>query len=81
MAAAEAGMEVLAGPGGERTRVGYDAQRQAVFIDRTRSGVSPDDAAFAGRRHAAATPPSAKGPLRFQVFVDAARSKSWPTTA
>ena len=71
IAALEAGVEVLASPSGERTRVGYDARRQAVFIDRTRSGTLPDDPTFAGRRHASATAPSAGQPLRFQVFIDA----------
>jgi fructan beta-fructosidase len=67
----EAGLEVLAAADGGCTRLGYNAKRQAVFIDRTHSGVLPDDTTFAGRRHVSVTPPSPGKPLNFQVFIDA----------
>ena len=66
----QAGIDVCVGPG-QATRIGYDAARQAVFIDRTHSGFTPDHAQFPGRRHAPATPPSKLRPLHLRVIVDA----------
>ncbi|MBL0087899.1 MAG: glycoside hydrolase family 32 protein [Ideonella sp.] len=71
LSAGEAGLEVLCGEG-QATRVGYDAEAQAVFIDRSRSGTVPEgDAHFAGRRLAPVRPPSPDRPLDLQLFVDA----------
>jgi sucrose-6-phosphate hydrolase SacC (GH32 family) len=69
--AGEAGLAVLCGDG-QRTLVGYDADRGTVFIDRRLSGTVPEgDALFAGRRQAPVSPPAPGRPLHMQVWVDA----------
>ncbi len=77
----EAGLCVLFGDEGcavafdadtsERLRVGYDATRQAVFVDRSRSGFLPaGDALYPQRRWAAGTALVAGQPLRLRVLMD-----------
>ncbi len=55
--------------GGEFTEIGIDHVRGLIWIDRSRSGLAPDAAAWAGRRQQAWA--GARGPLRLQVLVDA----------
>ncbi|HZG85828.1 glycoside hydrolase family 32 protein [Paenibacillus sp.] len=65
--AEELGLVVRAG-GDERTVIGYDAVRQSLFIDRTRSGASAFHDAFACRHEAACR--AENGRLRLRVFAD-----------
>ena len=60
------------GAGAQATRVGYDARRGTVFVDRSRAGFAPPgDPLFAGRREAPCPVPAPGAPLRLRVFVDA----------
>ncbi len=68
--AAQAGVKVHTGAGGEQTVVGYDRARGEVFIDRRRAGDAAFDPAFAAR-HAVALPLRA-GAVRLRILVDTA---------
>jgi levanase len=55
----------------EQTRVGYDAVRRTVFVDRSRSGFCPPGDALFGQRHeVGVSAPGADRPLRLRVLVD-----------
>jgi fructan beta-fructosidase len=70
-ASGECGLRVRAGADGEHTRVGYDAVRGTVFVDRSRSGfLPPGDALYGQRREAACAAPTREQPLRLRVLVD-----------
>ena len=57
--------------GTTRLRLGYDAQRQAVFVDRGLSGFAPEsDALYVQRRWAPGTALAASGQLRLRVLLD-----------
>ncbi len=59
------------GVAGAATRVGYDADRGTVFIDRSRAGFNPPgDALFPQRREAPVPPPLPGRPLRLRVLLD-----------
>lgn len=62
------GLVVHAGAGSTGTRIGWDAARGEVFIDRAASGFLPPDDPLYGRRHAGPWP--VDGPLRLRVLVD-----------
>jgi sucrose-6-phosphate hydrolase SacC (GH32 family) len=77
----EAGLCVLFGDEGcalafdadtsQRLRLGYDATRQAVFVDRSRSGFVPQgDVLYAQRRWAEGTALAAGQALRLRVLID-----------
>lgn len=66
--AQEFGLKVCVG-GQQETLVGYDAAKQQLFVDRTRSGDSSFHSAFAGR-HSGPLEPDADGHIRMHVFVD-----------
>lgn len=66
--ASSAGLVVHAGPG-EGTRVGVDAARGVLFVDRAGSGWLPAGDALYVQRHEAALP-TTPGPLRLRVLVD-----------
>jgi sucrose-6-phosphate hydrolase SacC (GH32 family) len=69
--AAQCGLMVHAGEG-HCTRVGWDAARHAVFIDRGHSGFVPEeDALYAQRRWVPCPPPTRERPLVLRVLVDA----------
>ncbi|MDE3009374.1 MAG: glycoside hydrolase family 32 protein [Pseudomonadota bacterium] len=53
----------------ERTVVGYDAVRGALFLDRSASGFLPAFAPYAGRRHAP-WPLPADGVVRLRLLLD-----------
>ena len=65
--ARRAGIDVRVG-GGERTRIGYDARRGELFVDRTRSGADGFDAGFAGVHHAPLE--LSDGAVRLRILVD-----------
>ena len=67
-AAREIGVLVRRGPG-EETAIGYDAQKQAIYVDRTRSGRIDFDKRFAGR-HLAPAALDAQGRLTLRIIVD-----------
>ncbi len=67
--ARECGVMVRVGEGCE-TRVGYDAMRGVVFVDRSRAGFSPEDPHYKARREAPCPAPSRVAPLRLRVLVD-----------
>jgi fructan beta-fructosidase len=66
--AVEVGLEVRKSVN-ETTRIGYDAARREVFIDRTRSGNANFDVQNFPGRHAAPLTPS-DNRVRLHVFVD-----------
>ena len=68
--AAQAGVKLHVGAGGEQTVVGYDRERGEVFIDRRRAGDATFDPAFAAR-HAVAVPLRV-GAVRLRILVDTA---------
>jgi sucrose-6-phosphate hydrolase SacC (GH32 family) len=49
--AARVGIDVRVGDG-ERTRIGYDAERRELFVDRSRSGADEFSSGFAGEQRA-----------------------------
>ena len=56
---------------GEDLRVGYDAQRGCVFVDRSKAGFCPaDDALYAQARWAPVAAPQPDRPLRLRVLLD-----------
>ncbi len=63
----EAGWKLLERDG-SYTKVGYDAARQELFVDRSHSGVVEFSKDFPGRT--AAPLPHASGPLQIQILVD-----------
>ena len=70
VASSSAGLDAL-DPRAHVIEIGYDAGAQALFIDRSRSGVIPlDDARYASRRWAPCRAPSSAQPLAIQVWWD-----------
>jgi fructan beta-fructosidase len=68
--AADCGLLVHAG-GAHGTRVGYDASRGTVYIDRGASGFLPaGDTLYPQRREVSVTAPTPAQPLRLRVLVD-----------
>ena len=67
--AREFGLAVRKGPG-EQTLVGYDVEKGALFVDRTRSGRSDFNPAFAGRH--SGPMPARNGRVKLHLFVDRA---------
>ena len=67
--ALEFGIRVLKGEN-QQTVIGYDVQKQSLFIDRTRSGNVKFHPAFSGR-HAGKLKPDGKKTVRLQILVDA----------
>lgn len=65
----ECGLLLRAGSG-EETRVGLDRRRGTVFVDRSRSGFTPDDALFAGRREAPCANLLSGQAVRLHVLLD-----------
>ena len=61
-------LDVRCGPVGESTRIAIDHRRGLVWIDRSRSGLVPSAAHWAGRREQAWG--GATGPLVLRVIVD-----------
>jgi fructan beta-fructosidase len=55
---------------GKETRVGIDRQRGTVFVDRSRSGFTPDDALFATRREAPCAGVATGRAVRLHVLLD-----------
>lgn len=66
--AQEFGLKVHVGSDQE-TVIGYDTRTQAVFVDRSRSGVIDFHPGFTGRRSAPLDP--VQGVIKLHVFVDA----------
>jgi fructan beta-fructosidase len=66
--AREIGLLVRRGAG-EETAIGYDAQKKAIFVDRTRSGRVDFDPRFAGR-HLAPIALDGQGRLSLRILVD-----------
>ncbi len=66
--AAEFGLKLRKGPSHE-TVVGYDAKRQELFVDRSRSGVVDFHEDFAGR-HSALLPLGESGRIQMHVLLD-----------
>lgn len=66
--AQECGLVVHADAGGTGTRIGWDAGRGEVFIDRSASGFLPPDDPLYARRHAGV--PSERGALHLRVLLD-----------
>jgi fructan beta-fructosidase len=68
--ASECGLLVHAG-GAEGTRIGYDAARGTVFVDRSASGwLAEGDVLYPQRRQVPVPPPAPGRPLRLRVLVD-----------
>ena len=67
--ASSAGISVLGGAG-SATRIGYDARRQELFVDRTESGETTFHPAFPSIERAPV--PDRQGIVRFRVYVDRA---------
>lgn len=56
--------------GGEQaTRVGWDAERRALFVDRRQSGPGPDDPVFRSPQYAPLAP-QADGSVRWRLLLD-----------
>lgn len=66
-----AGLSVRRGPGGEETRIGIDARRGTLFVDRTRSGRCDFHPGFAAR-HDAPLRVGPDGVATLHLFVDRA---------
>jgi fructan beta-fructosidase len=65
----ECGLLLRTGDGAE-TRIGLDRLRGTVFVDRSRSGFTPDDALFATRREAPCKNLAAGKSVRLRVLLD-----------
>ncbi len=67
--ASQFGIDVLKHGESEYTRIGYDRDRQELFVDRTHSGITDFHPSFAGR-HAGKLLPDASGSIRMTILVD-----------
>jgi fructan beta-fructosidase len=63
----EVGLKVRMG-GTEETLIAYDVHAEEVFVDRSRSGITDFNAAFAGRHDGPL--PLGDGRVRLHIFVD-----------
>jgi fructan beta-fructosidase len=71
MTAGECGLRLHAGDQGVGTRVGFDAARGTVFVDRSRAGFNPPGDALYPQRREVPVPAQARGrPLRLRVMLD-----------
>jgi fructan beta-fructosidase len=70
MDARETGLILRSAPG-EETRIGYNASKQVVFVDRSRAGYSPpDDPHYTTRRELPWPAPTPTSPLTLRLLVD-----------
>ena len=68
--AAEVGLHLLKGAGGEQTTVGYSSESKSLFVDRSRSGVTPAGHCF--DFYCAEAVELQEGRIRLHIFVDQA---------
>ncbi len=68
--ALRAGVQVHRGENGERTVVGYDREREEVYLDRSRAGDASFSQEFAARH--AAPVPLHEGAIRLHILIDTA---------
>ena len=71
--ARQVGLDIRTGPGGQRTRIGYDATTGRLFVDRTASGDVGFDPSFAPLSRSGESAPVTltSGALALHILVDA----------